>query len=93
MVAHSRTTVRAHRLRPLNVPRPIQVETDDAGIPLSITRDGRRRDVHAAIETWRIDDEWWRDRIARRYVEIILDTGERSVIYEDERTGVWFEQR
>ncbi len=36
MVAHSGTTVRADRLRPLNAPRPIRVEVDDRGFPRKV---------------------------------------------------------
>ena len=36
MVAYSGTAVCADRLRPLNRPRPIQVETDDRGYPVAV---------------------------------------------------------
>lgn len=93
MVTHSRAPVRAHRLRPLNVPRPIEVELDDDGLPTRIMRSGQSRRIDEITETWRIDDEWWRETIARRYVEMILEGGERTVIYEDELGEGWYEQR
>ncbi len=93
MVTNTRTQVRAHRLRPLNLPRPVNVVLNERGLPIAITRDGKRKEVEKIGEVWRVDDEWWRDPITRRYVETILEGGRRVVVYEDQRTGEWFEQR
>lgn len=48
--------------------------------------------VEAVIETWRVDDEWWREPISRRYVEVVLEGGRHVVLYEDLLTGNWFMQ-
>ena len=48
--------------------------------------------VEAVIETWRVDDEWWREPISRRYVEVVLEGGRHIVLYEDLLTGNWFVQ-
>lgn len=93
MVANSRTPVRTHRLRPLNLPRAVSVVLNERGLPIAIIRDGKRKEVEKIGEIWRVDDEWWRDPIARRYVETILEGGRRLVVYEDQITGEWFEQR
>ena len=84
---------RNDRLRALNVPRAIAVELDDTGLPARI-RDGEHdwRIVEGIGDTWRLDDEWWRRPIARRYVEVILEHGGRMVLYEDLVTGEWFGQ-
>jgi hypothetical protein len=39
-----------------------------------------------------MDDEWWRQPIVRRYVEVVLEGGGRVVLFEDLITGEWFEQ-
>jgi hypothetical protein len=77
----------------LNEPRAIAVELDDDGSPVRI-RDGERdwRIVEGIGDTWRLDDEWWRRPIARRYVAVILEHGGRMVLYEDLVTGEWFGQ-
>ena len=93
MVANSRTPVRTHRLQPLNLPRAVSVVLNERGLPIAIIRDGKRKEVEKIGEIWRVDDEWWRDPIARRYVETILEGGRRLVVYEDQITGEWFEQR
>ena len=93
MVTNTRTQVRAHRLRPLNLPQPVNVVLNEGGLPIAIIRDGKRKEVEEIGEVWRVNDEWWRDVIARRYVETILEGGRRVVVYEDQQTGEWFEQR
>ena len=84
---------RNDRLRALNVPRAIAVELDETGLPARI-RDGERdwRIVEGIGDTWRLDDEWWRRLLSRRYVEVILERGGRMVVYEDLVTGEWFGQ-
>lgn len=54
---------------------------------------GQSKAVVEILETWRVDDEWWRERIHRRYVEVVLEGGAHVVLYEDEMTGQWFMQR
>ncbi len=93
MVANSRTPVRTHRLQPLNLPRAVSVVLNERGLPIAIIRDGKRKEVEKIGEIWRVDDEWWRDPIARRYVETILEGGRRLVVYEDQITGEWFTQQ
>jgi hypothetical protein len=48
--------------------------------------------VEAVLESWRIDDEWWRQLISRRYFEVILEGGGRVVLFEDRVSGEWFVQ-
>ena len=43
MVKDSGATVRADRLRPLNIPRPLRVETDERGRPVAVGLGGRSR--------------------------------------------------
>jgi hypothetical protein len=92
MLANTRAPLRANRLRPLNLPRAIETTLKD-DLPATITVDGKSKKIEAIRETWRIDDEWWRDQIARRYVEVILEGGGRVMLYEDLLTGEWFLQR
>ena len=66
---------------------------NEGGLPIAIIRDGKPKEVEEIGEVWRVDDEWWREPIARRYVEVILVGGRRMVVYEDQQTGEWFEQR
>ena len=111
MVPPARTPLRAHRLRPVNVPRRVIVELDGRGFPVAVSADGRvgggagsnpaieppvhpptRLPVESIGEIWRVDDEWWRHPLHRRYIEVILEGGKHAILYEDELTREWFEQ-
>ena len=44
------------------------------------------------LETWRIDDEWWRKLpVSRRYFNLLLETGQMTV-YCDLVRSAWFSQ-
>ena len=100
MVAPSRAPLRTDRLRTLNVPRPVSVELNVDGMPTKVWRskdNGGGQEENAAVvetvlEMWRIDDEWWRQLISRRYFAVILEGGARVVLFEDLVTHEWFMQ-
>ncbi len=92
MVANTRTPIRSHRLRPLNLPRSIRVELNKENLPIAITFHDKEKKVEEIGEMWRIDDEWWRDQIARRYVEVMLVGGGHVMVYEDLIGGGWYMQ-
>lgn len=79
-------------LRPLNTPRPIQVRTGAGGRPLSLRLQRSTRRVEQILEVWQIDDEWWRDRISRRYATLVLEDGLMVTVYRDLLTGRWYLQ-
>lgn len=45
------------------------------------------------LETWRIDDEWWRTPITRRYIDVVLEGGTHVVLFEDLHSRAWFIQQ
>lgn len=55
--------------------------------------DGAGRRVEEVIETWIVQDEWWRNPIHRRYVEVVLEGGAHVVLFENLVTGEWFMQK
>lgn len=89
MVAPPRTPLRADRLRALNVPQPVTVALDADGLPAAVSD----TTVESVREIWRIDDEWWRQPVSRRYHEVVLEGGRRVVLFEDLVTGDWFVQK
>jgi hypothetical protein len=99
MVTPARASLRADRLRAVNEPRPVTVELDESGAPTAIQQSGGRADgrtggkIEAILETWRIEDEWWRQPISRVYVEIIIEGGRRVVLFSDLITREWFMQQ
>ena len=48
--------------------------------------------IEGVREIWRIDDEWWRNTIARTYYEVLLGGGTRMVLFVDQATERWFAQ-
>jgi hypothetical protein len=92
VVADSGETLRTGTGKPVNLPSPINVEEDAAGMPASVTT-SRKQAVAAIIDWWRIDDEWWRSEpVSRFYYTILLAAGRRITIYKNILTGEWFRQ-
>lgn len=92
MVKNPGTEIRPHRLRPLNLPRAVTVETE-RGRPVALTgKRGERIEIADIEEEWSIDDEWWRDRLQRRYFRVRLAHGLLRTIFLDAESNRWFEQ-
>jgi hypothetical protein len=89
VVADSRAPSAARPAR-LNSPRPALVEAGFDGTP----REVNRRSVMLVREEWRVVDRWWTDdAVSRRYFDLVLEGGERCVVFRDEGRGGWFTQR
>jgi len=82
----------AKELRALNQPRPVQVLVDPVGVPEGLFWRGRKSRIDFVKEQWRIDDEWWRRPISRRYFQVVLTTGVLITLYHDMQEDQWFLQ-
>ncbi len=92
MVKNPRTPLRSDQLRPLNIPRSINVVTEQA-LPVGVIGpNGTRQEIVDIEDTWCIDDEWWREPIQRRYYRVTLETGSVRTMYLDQVSGTWHEQ-
>ncbi len=95
MVTHPGSASAAHptrRLnsRRLNSPRPALVEAHADGLPRRLNR----QEVTVVREEWRVVDRWWTEEpVTRRYFDVVLESGENSVVYFDGDGGSWFTQR
>ena len=92
MVKDSRTAAGAGGLRLLNQPKPTAVEATPSGEPKSVVVQGRFQQVRTVLNSWRIDDEWWREEIARRYFALELEGGRRLTVYHDLVRDLWYAQ-
>ena len=93
MVAHPRAAGGPARIRALNRPRPVQVEADAGGRPTTVYLSGRRHAVEAVLESWRIDDEWWREKpVSRMYYGLLLEDRRAVTLYRDLVLGRWARQ-
>jgi len=77
---------------PLNIPREVRVTADGDGHPVFVWLRNRQR-VARIRNVWRIDDEWWRQEIARRYFELELSDGSVITVFQDLISGNWSQQR
>jgi hypothetical protein len=94
MVTSSRAETCADRVRPLNLPCPVQVAIDARnGLPRALHERGRRRDIAHIQDSWRIDDEWWREPISRHYLQVLLRDGALRTLFHDQIADRWFTQR
>ncbi len=93
MVAHTGPTGGPGRVRPLNRPRPVRVEADEDGRPIAVHLSNRRYAVEAVLETWRSDDEWWRQRpVSRLYFRLLLEDGRTTTVYRNLVSKRWARQ-
>lgn len=72
---------------------PIAVICDAQGYPQSFTWRGQTHVVTHVALAWRVDLEWWRERVWRSYYKMSTDTGLLVIIYHDLAGGDWFVQR
>ncbi|TAK75771.1 MAG: hypothetical protein EPO16_08285 [Dehalococcoidia bacterium] len=86
-------------LRPIGLPRPIEVRADGDGRPVALTRTGTRgrraaeTPVESVEEVWRIAEAWWREAPqARTYYRVVLADGRPLSIFYDDALGTWSEQ-
>ena len=101
MVAHPGAAGGPGRARPfdvaqgrqLNRPRSLRVEAAEDGRPIAVWLSGRRHIVEAVLESWRIDDEWWREMpVSRTYYLLLLEDGRTATVYHDLISGRWAKQ-
>jgi len=90
LVAHTGSTRAVRAAGRLNPPRPAVVEANGAGVPQRVNRQA----VVLVREEWRVVDRWWTEEpVVRRYFELVLASGQNSVVFRDEERGCWFTQR
>ena len=73
-----------------NAPRAARVEARVDGSPLEVNH----RVVALVREEWRVVDRWWTEEpVDRRYFELVLESGENTVVFHDATSGGWYTQR
>jgi len=88
VVAHSGAAGTARPAR-LNAPRPALVEAQ-----LGEPRRVNRVPVALVREEWRVVDRWWTEEpVVRGYFELVLESGENTVVFHDGSSGGWYTQR
>ena len=73
-----------------NAPRAARVEANANGRPLEVNH----RAVALVREEWRVVDRWWTEEpVVRDYFELVLESGENTVVFHDGARGGWYTQR
>ena len=105
MVADTGTTPRPSGIRSLNAPRPVRVDVGEDNLPVAIgtapgTTPGTTKDrkagvpVSEVLDSWRIDDEWWRKQpVSRLYYRVALEDGTMTGLFQDLVSGRWYQQQ
>jgi len=79
--------------RRLNAPQRALVVTRGVGRggePVSVNRLA----VARVREEWRVVDRWWTEApVSRRYFDVVLESGQNAVVFQDEEKGGWYTQR
>ena len=74
----------------VNAPLAARVEPNADGTPWQVNH----RPVALVREEWRVVDRWWSEEpVARRYFEVVLESGENTVVFHDGAGGGWYTQR
>ena len=89
------------RLKPANGPalssdRRSRVSTasDTSNGPALRGSKDRWREVPEILDSWRIDDEWWRKQpVSRLYYRVLLEDGTVVGLFKDLVSGEWYRQR
>jgi len=74
----------------INEPIPARVEALFDGTPSQVNY----QPVALVREEWRVVDRWWTEEpLSRRYFDVVLESGENTVVFRDEERECWFTQR
>jgi len=68
------------------------VEESPSGMPVAL-RAKRRQPIIAIEDSWRIDDEWWRNEsVSRLYFMVRLASGQRLTLSKNLINKCWYRQ-
>jgi hypothetical protein len=74
----------------INAPQRARVDAHVDGSPAEVNH----QHVLLVREEWRVLDRWWTEEpVSRRYFEVVLESGENTVVFHDGGHGSWFSQR
>lgn len=71
----------------------VQVETDADGTPIRIRMEGVTHGEVGICNQWRVDDDWWREPVARAYFKVVTRDGLLCTVFWDEIRGTWHLER
>lgn len=94
MVTDPRKAPRPSAVRALNRPAHVHMKADAQGRPTAVFINRRWLQVQDVLETWRMDDEWWRAQpVSRMYYSVEMMVSGAMVLFQDLLTGTWYRQQ
>lgn len=66
---------------------PISVVSDATKAPRAFTWQGRTHQVEVVVKRWRVDVDWWRGRVWRKYFKLTTHTGLLVILFRDLLNG------
>ena len=72
---------------------PLRDVVGTEGLPQRLIWRGRTHPVEHIDRRWRVDNEWWRQRVWRDYFQLSTTTGLLIVVYHDLLADRWYLQR
>ena len=83
-----------NRLKPLLKPKPIKLQVNSFGNPVSVLLKGRQRKVCSQLKQWRLKSFWWEDQIIdRQYYRLLLQDDFEIDVFQDLSNKRWYQQR
>ncbi len=73
--------------------QPISVVSDALKTPRAFTWRGLTHQVQYVAKRWRVDVDWWENRVWREYFKSATNAGLLVVVFRDLLTGEWCLQR
>ena len=93
MVTDPGGTGRPGEILPLGQAQPVTVRLGRDGSPEAVRQRGWKR-VAQVLETWQVEEGWWRQSgIRRSYYELLLESGDPLTVFRDDLADVWYVQR
>ena len=82
----------ADAIKPLHLPRPVEVQEGTAREPVSVCLERRWQQVALISDTWTFDLWWLPEPVARSYYRVDPGDGRQVTLFRDRMEGRWYRQ-
>ena len=90
----SQPSKKYNQLKPLLKPKPIKLQVNNFGEPVSLIFKGRQRQVYSLLKQWHLKSFWWEPQtIDRQYYRLLLQDGFEIDVFQDLNDQRWYQQR
>ena len=82
----------ADAIKPLHLPRPVEVQEGTEHEPVSVCLERRWQQVALISDTWTFDLWWLPEPVARSYYRVDPGDGRQVTLFRDRMEGRWYRQ-